>query len=71
MTVRNAPSEELGATVEPSVEPGQRIGAHYEVEGELGRGGMACVYRVRDVRSGKILALKRLLSRRSVRPAFS
>jgi tRNA A-37 threonylcarbamoyl transferase component Bud32 len=30
---------------------------------ELGRGGMACVYRVRDARTGKSLALKQLLPR--------
>ena len=38
-----------------------RVGLRYTVETELGSGGMAAVYRVRDESSGKVLALKRLL----------
>jgi hypothetical protein len=38
-----------------------RIGVHYEVVDELGRGGMATVCRVIDTRSGKHVALKQLL----------
>jgi len=37
--------------------PGRRI-AGYEVESEIGRGGMAIVYRARDVNLGRTVALK-------------
>jgi serine/threonine protein kinase len=40
-------------------EPGQRIANRYVVEGVLGRGGMATVYRVRDTHTGESVALKR------------
>ena len=36
------------------------IGGRYEVESTLGTGGMATVYRVKDQRTGKCLALKRM-----------
>jgi tetratricopeptide (TPR) repeat protein len=42
----------------------QRIGGHYDLVEELGRGGMAVVYRVLDARSGKSVALKQLLPQR-------
>jgi serine/threonine protein kinase/tetratricopeptide (TPR) repeat protein len=38
---------------------GRTIGERYVVEEPLGRGGMAAVYRVRDLRSGAKVALKR------------
>jgi serine/threonine-protein kinase len=34
------------------------IAKRYELEGEIGRGGMAIVYRARDQRNGQILAIK-------------
>ena len=36
---------------------------NYEVLGELGRGGMAVVYRARDLRLDRQVAIKRLLTR--------
>jgi hypothetical protein len=40
----------------------QRIGGRYEVVAELGRGGMAQVFCVRDAVSGRSLALKQLIA---------
>ena len=40
-------------------QPARAVG-RYEVLGELGRGGMACVYRVRDPNTGEEVALKQL-----------
>ena len=42
-----------------TIEPGQCIAERYVVEGVLGRGGMATVYKVRDTRTGTSVALKR------------
>jgi tRNA A-37 threonylcarbamoyl transferase component Bud32 len=47
----------------PLDETGAMIANRYRVEQTLGRGGMAVVYRVRDERLGKQLALKRCASR--------
>ncbi len=41
--------------------PLRRVGGRYDVVAELGRGGMACVYRVVDAAAGGELALKQLL----------
>jgi hypothetical protein len=43
----------------------QCIAGRYVVQGELGRGGMAVVYRVSDLTSGRELALKQLVPLRS------
>jgi tetratricopeptide (TPR) repeat protein len=49
----------MNTTDEPSA--GDRIGTHYEVVGQVARGGMASVIAVRDVRTTEVLALKLLL----------
>jgi hypothetical protein len=46
---------------------GGLIGGRYQVEGSLGRGGMASVFRVRDTRNGKLVALKRSWSSTSAK----
>src|ERR1051326_5318387 len=49
-----------GASTPPTSVP--TVGGRYLVEAELGRGGMARVYRVRDQHSGHRLALKHLVT---------
>lgn len=44
----------------PARPPPARIGGRYEVEAELGAGGMGIVSRVRDASTGRTLALKQL-----------
>jgi len=56
---RAAPPVARAAEPAPRVLP-ERIGGRYLVKEELGRGGMAVVYRVVDAASGRELALKQL-----------
>jgi hypothetical protein len=55
----------LSVPTSPLASPGEdtapRCLGRYEIRGELGRGGMAVVYRVRDPLSARELALKQLL----------
>jgi hypothetical protein len=64
-TVRGEEDPQPQAVAEPEPEPEarvlpERIGGRYAVQGELGRGGMAVVYRVIDTVSSRELALKQL-----------
>jgi tetratricopeptide (TPR) repeat protein len=47
-----------GATTIPAADGGSLVAARYEVLGLVGVGGMASVYRVRDVKLGETVALK-------------
>ncbi len=54
-------ARDSGGAVAPSFEPGSEIiSGRYRVEGALGEGGMASVWRVHDTETGKKLALKYL-----------
>src|SRR3954466_6248788 len=51
-------------------EPGALVGGRYQVEGELGLGGMARVFRVVDQRSGQKVALKQLVCAQELAPTL-
>jgi serine/threonine-protein kinase len=46
------------------------IGDHYELEGEIGRGGMSVVYRARDIRLDRLVAIKVLPPELAYDPAI-
>lgn len=48
----------MGAVLAPVLREGELFADRYEVEGVLGTGGMAVVYRVRDRQLGDVVALK-------------
>ena len=50
--------------------PGALLGGRYQVEAELGHGGMARVYRVVDERSGQKVALKQLVCAEQLAPTL-
>src|ERR1700742_4293041 len=53
-------SETAGVEANAQAARWPRIGARYQISAELGRGGMAAVYRALDAVSGRELALKQL-----------
>ena len=59
--------QELAGGVPPAREPGDRLGP-YEIIGPLGAGGMGEVYRARDTRLGRTVALKLLHADLAARP---
>ena len=52
------------------LEPGQRLGA-YEIVGSLGAGGMGSVYRARDTRLGRLVAIKLVSDQLAADPVAS
>jgi len=58
LELAHAPPREMGGAL-PSLRPGQTVGG-FEVVREIGRGGFGVVYEARDLKQGRMVALKAL-----------
>jgi serine/threonine protein kinase/N-acetylneuraminic acid mutarotase len=58
---------ESAAFFSPNLAPGDRIG-DYQIESKIGAGGMGVVYRARDLRLGRTVAIKVLRAHLSLHP---
>src|SRR5207249_2048259 len=57
------------ASIELTSDGGDLIGGRFQILGLLGRGGMGCVYKVKDLELGEVVALKMLRKDRLSHPS--